>query len=452
MPYVPHTEQDIQEMLAKLGIDSIDALFSEIPKDIRISGLKNLPTGMNEMEVSRLMHERAAKDKAGLCFIGAGAYEHHIPSVVWDIASRGEFLTAYTPYQAEASQGTLQVIYEYQSEICHLLDMDVSNASMYDGASSLAEAILMAVRANKHAKSKTVLVPKALHPTYRKAIHTLTHAHEIEVIEVAYDMKTGTITLDALKQAANGKTIAALVISQPNFFGSLEDVDELTNWAHTQNILVIANVNPIAMALLKAPGSWGEKGADIAAGEGQPLGAPLSSGGPYFGYMCCKEEYVRQMPGRIVGRTTDVDGKQGFVLTLQAREQHIRRAKATSNICSNQALLATAATIYMSLLGATGMKQVAAVSHASATALRDQLLKLKGVEAVFEHPFFHEFVIRLNQPVANILEKLGDAGILGGYDLSVEYPELGNALLVCVTETKTPEDIQSYVQKLEKVL
>lgn len=452
MPYIPHTEQDVKDMLAKIGISSIDALFSEIPNDIRINGLKNLPVGMNEMEVARLMQERASKDKAGLCFIGAGAYEHHIPAAVWDIVSRGEFLTAYTPYQAEASQGTLQVIYEYQSMICYLMALDASNASMYDGASSLAEATLMAVRANKHAKSKVVLVPRALHPSYRKAMHTITGPHALEIIEVPFDATSGMTTVEAFKQAANGKAIAAVVIAQPNFFGVIEDVDALTDWAHEQNAIVVANVNPTAMALLKAPGTWGTTGADIAAGDGQPLGAPLSSGGPYFGYMCCKKEYVRQMPGRIVGRTVDVDGKQGFVLTLQAREQHIRRAKATSNICSNQALLATAATIYLSLLGPEGLKQVAAVSHANATTLRNALSKVKGVAPMFEQAFFHEFVLHLPQPVAKVLDKLADAGIQGGYDLSKDYPELGNCLLICATETKTAADLQNYAQQLEDVL
>lgn len=452
MPYVPHTEQDIQEMLAKLGIDSIDALFSEIPKDIRINGLKNLPSGMNEMEIARLMQERAQKDQFGLCFIGAGAYEHHIPAVVWDIVSRGEILTAYTPYQAEASQGTLQVIYEYQSMICHLMGMDASNASMYDGASSLAEAVLMAVRSNKHAKSKTVLIPRALHPSYRKAMRTITEPHDLEIVEVPFDVKTGLTSVDAFKNAALGKNIAVVVLTQPNFFGVLEDVDALTDWAHANGAIVVANVNPTAMALLKAPGKWGTKGADIAAGDGQPLGAPLASGGPYFGYMCCKQEYVRQMPGRIVGRTIDVDGKQGFVLTLQAREQHIRRAKATSNICSNQALLATAATIYMSLLGPKGLQQVAVASHANASNLCDSLSKVKNVEVVFKQPFFHEFVIRVTKPVASVLAALTDVGIQGGYDLSQEYPELGNCLLVCATETKTTGDLQNYARQLEKIL
>lgn len=451
MPYIPHTEQDKKEMLAQIGIDSIDMLFSEIPKDLQISGLKNIPEGMTECEVARLINDRAAKDHVDLNFIGAGAYEHHVPAVVTDLISRGEFLTAYTPYQAEASQGTLQVIYEYQSMMCHLMQMDVSNASMYDGASALAESILMAIRLHKNSAAKTVLLPHALHPTYRKVIKTITKTHGLNLATIPYDAHTGHITLDTLKQY-EGKDVAALVISQPNFFGILEDIDELTNWAHQNGILVIANVNPMSLALLKAPGSWGTKGADIVAGDGQPLGTPLSCGGPYFGYLCTKKEHVRQLPGRIVGRTIDKDGKTGFVLTLQAREQHIRRAKATSNICSNQALLATGATIYMSLLGAEGMQRIATTSHANANILHERLLKIKGVEAVFNRPFFHEFVVRFHKPVIDILHGLAANGIQGGFDLTLEHPMLGNSLLICTTETKSEKDLEFYAQQLEKIL
>lgn len=451
MPYIPHTQQDVKEMLAALGINSIDALFSEIPANLRINGLTGVPEGLSEMEVTRLLKERAHKNKPGLCFIGAGAYDHYIPAVIWDIVSRGEFLTAYTPYQAEASQGTLQVIYEYQSMICHLMQMDVSNASMYDGASALAEAVLMAVRANKNAASKIVLLPKALHPAYRHAIKTITAPYHLDLVEVSYDIKDGHINLTTLKAFEN-KGVAVMVIAQPNFFGVLEDADELTDWAHQQGALVIASVNPTAMALLKAPGQWGSKGVDVVVGDGQPLGAPLAGGGPYFGFMCCKQDFIRQMPGRIVGRTIDTEGKEGFVLTMQAREQHIRRAKATSNICSNQALMATAATIYMSLLGAEGLRRVALASHANAKVLLDKLTDLKGVSQVFARPFFHEFVIRLNKPVGTVLNELAEAGIQGGYDLSLAYPGLKDCLLVCATETKNEVDLQTYTQALEKIL
>jgi glycine dehydrogenase subunit 1 len=452
MPYIPHTQGDIREMLKKIGINSLDDLFSEIPKDLLVKELKNLPDGLTEMEVRNLMKCRAHKDKPGLCFIGAGAYEHYIPSVVWNIAGRGEFLTAYTPYQAEASQGTLQVIYEYQSMMCHLMELEVANASMYDGASALAEAVLMAIRANKDAKTKKVLVPFALHPFYRKAVKSVTKSHGIEIIEIAYDKKTGATCFDTIKKHA-GTGFAAIVISNPNFFGTLEDVDELTNWAHAEQAIVIANVNPLATAILNAPGSWGETGADIAVGDGQPLGAPLAMGGPYFGFMCCKKDFIRQLPGRIVGRTVDTDGNPGFVLTMQVREQHIRRAKATSNICSNQALMATAATIYMSLLGVKGLEGVAIKCHENAEQLLQKLTAMKGVKVAFTgKPFFHEFVVTFEKPVKGILAKLAQLGIQGGYDLSADYPELGNSMLVCATETKTEDDLKFYQAKLEEIL
>lgn len=451
MPYIPHTEKDTQEMLSFIGAKSLDDLFAEIPADLKISGFKNIPDGLSEAEIARLLKERANKDNPGLCFIGAGAYEHYVPAVVSDITSRGEFLTAYTPYQAEASQGTLQVIYEYQSMMCHLMGMDISNASMYDGASALAEAILMAMRLHKNENAKKILLPQALSPAYRQVIQTITKPHGLELVTVPYEPKTGTLNLETLKTFATND-VAAIVISQPNFFGMLEDVDAITDWAHQKSILVIGNVNPIATAILKAPGKWGEKGADIVAGDGQPLGAPLANGGPYFGYMCTKKENARQLPGRIVGRTIDQDGKMGFVLTLQAREQHIRRAKATSNICSNQALMATGATIYMSLLGADGLRKIAATCNSNANLLREKLLKIKGVNAVFTGGFFHEFVIKLEKPVTQVLSNLADNGIQGGFDLSLDYPELGNSLLICVTETKSSADLESYAKQLEKIL
>jgi glycine dehydrogenase subunit 1 len=352
MPFIPHTEEDIRAMLAVMNVASIEDLFDEIPESLRHASLTDIPQGLTEMELSRLMRERAKLDSGLLCFIGAGAYEHHIPAAVWDVASRGEYLTAYTPYQAEASQGTLQLLYEYQTMMASLMGLDVSNASLYDGASALAEAVLMAVRANRTNKSERVLIPRTLHPHYRQVVQAIVAQQGIEIIEIPFDASTGCINLASLEKFAGDVT--ALVIPQPNFFGLLEDVDALTNWAHQQNALAIGIVNPLATALLKAPGQWGQKGADIAAGEGQPLGVPMASGGPYYGFLCCKQEFVRQLPGRIVGRTVDLEGKQGFVLTLQAREQHIRRAKATSNICTNQGLLVTASTIFMSLMGPKG--------------------------------------------------------------------------------------------------
>jgi glycine dehydrogenase subunit 1 len=445
MPFIPHSNDDISEMLSAIGAKNIDDLFDEIPAALKAGKLTRVPAGASEMEISRLMLERAETDGRYLNFLGAGAYEHHIPAAVWQITTRGEFYSAYTPYQAEASQGTLQLIYEYQTMITRLTGLDVSNASLYDGGSGLAEAILMAVRANKSGARK-VLIPRAVHPLYRAACRDIVKNQKIELIDVAYDAKTGRTVMP---QSAEG--CAALVIPQPNFFGVLEDVDALTDWAHANKLLAIALVNPMTLAVLKAPGKWGQTGADIAVGDGQPLGAPLASGGPYYGFMCCKQEFVRQMPGRIVGRTVDLDGKPGFALTLQAREQHIRRSKATSNICTNQGLVVTASTIYMSLLGPKGLAQVARASHANTVSLVDKLIKA-GAEKVFTGTLFHEAVIRTNVPNGKMLHSLVGQGIVGGYDLSKDYPELGNAILVCATETKTESDLDRYAEQLQRIV
>jgi len=456
MPFIPHTEHEVREMLAAIGVDGIERLFDEIPAGLRIHGLPGVPVGMSEMEVARLMRERAAGDGHALNFIGAGAYEHHIPAAVWEITTRGEFYTAYTPYQAEASQGTLQLLYEYQSMMASLTGMDVSNASLYDGASALAEAALMAVRAHKKSKSRRVLVPGNLDPTYRKVAETIAGPQGVRFETVPYCSDTGCTLPEALARYA-GEDVTALVVQQPNFFGTLEDAHALADWAAANGALLIAVVNPTSLALLEPPGRWGRAtpahGADIVCGEGQPLGVPLSSGGPYFGFMCCRMEHVRQMPGRIIGRTVDLDGKPGYTLTLQAREQHIRRSKATSNICTNQGLLVTAATIHMALLGPDGLRQVATGSHANALALRARLAKVKGVTPRFaSQPMFHEFVLELDRPVAPVLEALADRGIAGGHDLSASFPELGHALLVCATETKTDADLATYAESLAGAL
>jgi glycine dehydrogenase subunit 1 len=451
MPYIPHTDDDVKRMLDTIGVNSIDDLFDEIPKDIIAKPLQHVPSGKSEMQTTRIMSDRAAQDSGNLCFIGAGAYEHHIPAAVWEVASRGEFLTAYTPYQAEASQGTLQVIYEYQSMIAHLCAMDVSNASLYDGGSGLAEAVLMAVRANRKSKSKKALVLSTVNPLYRDATINIIENQGLELVEVAYCNQQGSTPVDALKHF-EGQDFAALIIQQPNFFGSLEEVDALTDWAHANAMLVIASVNPTSLAILNPPGEWGEKGADIAVGEGQPLGVPMSSGGPYFGFITCKQQYVRQMPGRIIGRTVDMEGRPGFALTLQAREQHIRRSKATSNICTNQGLAMTAATVYMSLLGADGLEQVAIASHNNTQALVEKLTAIDGVEKVFSAPNFHESVIRVPQSASVVLQKLAQQGIQGGIDATAYYPELENCIVLCATETKTNADLDCYASALQGVL
>ncbi len=455
MPFIPHTEKEIKQMLDTIGADGIDDLFDEIPAHLRAGVLDAVPQGLNEMELSRLMRARAAQNTTATCFMGAGAYEHHIPAAVWEITTRGEFYSAYTPYQAEASQGTLQLTYEFQSMITALTAMDVSNASMYDGASSLAEAILMSVRANRKSKSRKILIPTTVNPTYRKTAHTIVNGQQIELVDVPYDKASGTVQLDELKKLA-GDDVTALVLQQPNFFGCLEAVDEITDWAHENNIIVIALINPLTTAVLKPPGEWGalnqDQGADIACGDGQPLGAPMSAGGPYYGLLCCKQALVRQMPGRIVGRTVDLDGKEGFVLTLQAREQHIRRSKATSNICTNQGLVVTASTIYMSIQGAKGLENTAAACFANNNTLVEKLTAIDGVTKVFNSMHFHETVLQLNACARDVLVALMDKGILGGYDLSLDYPELGNAILVCTTEMRTEQDIEAYADAMIQVL
>ena len=451
MPFIPHTAADVQHMLQTIGADSIDALFDEIPESLRIQGLEGIPPGLSEMEIGRLMSERAPLDGRPLSFLGAGAYEHHIPSAVWAITTRGEFYSAYTPYQAEASQGTLQLIHEYQTMITSLTGMEVSNASLYDGGSAVAEAALMAVRAHRRSRSLRLLIPATVNPSYRRVVQSTAGNQGVRFETVPYLRESGCIDPVALEAYA-GEDITALVIQQPNFFGQLEDVDRLTDWAHAQGMLVIAVVNPTSLAVLKPPGEWGAKGADICVGEGQPLGVPLSSGGPYFGFMTTRMEYVRSMPGRIVGRTVDLEGRPGYTLTLQAREQHIRRGKATSNICTNQGLLMTAATIYMTLVGPTGLARVAERCMAQTAALVAALGQVKGVRVAFAGSHFHEAVVLLERPVADVLRRLESQGILGGVDLAADYPELGPALLICATETKTSADLQRFVDSLRRVL
>jgi len=448
MPFIPHTAEEETSMLATLEADSIDALFDEIPAHLRARELTQVPEGVSEMVMLRHMAERAEQDQAGVCFLGAGSYDHHIPSAVWDLTSRGEFMTAYTPYQAEASQGTLQLIYEYQSMMAGLMAMEVSNASVYDGASGLGEAVLMAVRGNRKAKSRTVLMPDSVHPYYRQAAGNIVRNQGVDVVSVPVT-GNGTIDMAALNDAP---AAAALVIPQPNFFGVLEDVDALVDWASSRGVLSIAVVNPMSCALLKPPGEWGSEGADIACGDGQPFGIPMASGGPSFGFMCARQALVRQMPGRIIGRTEDLDGKTGFALTLQAREQHIRRGKATSNICTNQGLLVTAGTIYLSLLGPCGLRQVAGASHAATIELVSALSAIAGVSERFGGAYFNERVLDLPLPAESVIERLLERGILGGLALGQFYPGMENSLLVCATEKRTSTDIAAYAEALAEVV
>lgn len=447
MPFIPHTEKDTSEMLKVIGVESLADLFDEIPAELKIEHLEHVPEALSEMEISRLMRQRAKLDGSPMCFIGAGAYEHHIPTAVWDIATRGEFYSAYTPYQAEASQGTLQTIYEYQTMITELTGLDVSNASLYDGASALAEASLMAVRTNRRVKTARILLAPGVNPVYQQVAEAIAGAQGLTFERLPQNVASGNVDFDRLPA---GREPVAVVVQQPSFTGTLDDVDRLTDWAHAEGALLISIVNPTSLAILRPPGQWGEQGADIAIGEGQPLGIPMSSGGPYFGFMTCQQKHVRQMPGRIVGRTTDLDGKPGFALTLQAREQHIRRSKATSNICTNQGLMVTAATIYMSLLGYEGLVNVANTSHANTMALAEGLTRIKGVTRLYDGPCFHEVALKLDRPVAPLLTALADRDILGGFDLTSFVGT--DALLVCATETKTPADIEAYVAAFADVM
>jgi glycine dehydrogenase subunit 1 len=449
MPFIPHTEEETRLMLEAIGVKHIDELFDEIPAELINEKLDYVPAAMDEAGIRRLASKSADADGHYVNFIGAGAYEHHIPAAVWQVATRGEFYSAYTPYQAEASQGTLQLLYEYQSMMASLTAMDVSNASLYEGASALAEAVLMAVRAQR--RKQRILMPVSIHPAYRETTETIVKNQGIRLSNIDYASDSGTIDISQLSDEL-GDDVAALVIPQPNYFGALEEVDTLVDLAHERGCLVIAVVNPLSLAILKPPGEWGENGADIVIGEGQPLGIPLSSGGPYFGFMCCTQKLVRQMPGRLIGRTVDADGKQGFTLTLQAREQHIRRSKATSNICTNQGLMVTAATLYMSLMGPAGMAQAAKASHANTRMLVEKLTAIEGVEPVFNSPFFHECVLRINTDVDDLMRAITAQGIIAGKPLGPDYEELQNCLLVCATELRTEEEMDDYALHLERIV
>lgn len=455
MPFIPHTQADVDEMLAEIGVSNIDALFDEIPNELTSDRLDHVPEGMSELTMLQHMAERAEQDQGYTCFLGGGSYDHHIPSAVWDLTTRGEFMTAYTPYQAEASQGTLQLIYEYQSMMVALTGMDVSNASVYDGASGLAEAVLMSIRANKKNKSGRVLIAQTVHPHYTQTTRNIVQNQNV-VIEALPMGASGVIDLADLAAAAGDSSPGALVIQQPNFFGRMEDVDALTDWAHEQNTLVIAVVNPMSLGVLKPPSEWGTNGADIVCGDGQPFGVPMASGGPSFGFICSRKEFMRQLPGRIIGKTEDLDGRTGYALTLQAREQHIRRGKATSNICTNQGLLVTAGTIYMSLMGPQGIRETAITCHRRAKELQQRLLQIDGVEEFFPGPFFHEFALRLPVPAVDVVQAMMTESVLPGLVLSDfsdgNLVDAEHGLLIAVTEKRTNAEIEKYVAVLTRVL
>lgn len=446
MDYVPHTTEEILEMIHRLGLSSTEELFTPIPEELRSARI-DLTAPKTEMEIWQEMigwNSKLTKDRAEISFIGGGAYEHFIPAVVDEIISRGEFYTSYTPYQAEISQGTLQTIFEFQTMICELTGMDVANASIYDGASALAEAVLMAMRING---KKNVLVPESLNPFYRQVISTYLGGSE-EVIITIPTTDSGTIDLNFIVDQLTDET-SAVIVQNPNFFGCLEPVAEIGEILKDNSIVYIASVNPISLGLIAPPGEYG---AHIAVGEGQPLGIPLSFGGPYLGFFASKMEFIRRMPGRIVGETVDSKGHTGYVLTVQTREQHIRREKATSNICTNQALCALMASVYLASLGPNGLAEVGQLNWDTSHYLAHRLSEFPGIELRHTAPFFNEFVIRSPLPARSALEGLRVEGILGGLPLGQWFPERENEILVCCTETKSLEEIDRYVDAWKKVL
>lgn len=444
-PYIPVTPEDEKKMLDSIGLNSLDDLFSDIPESIKLKRALNLPEGLSELELSRYLNTLANKNLSTnelTCFLGAGAYDHYIPALIKHIVSKSEFYTAYTPYQAEISQGTLQCIFEYQSMICELTGLDAANASMYDGATACTEAALMAVDSTR---KKKILVSKTVHPETRKVLETYTKFKDIELVEI--DIADGVTDLEKLTSAIDNKT-AGVILQNPNFFGIIEDVKEVEKITHDNKALLIMSVDPISLGILKSPG---ELGADIAVGEGQSLGNNMSFGGPYVGFMATKAKLMRKMPGRIVGQTQDLDGKRGFVLTLQAREQHIRREKATSNICSNEALNALTVAIYLTTMGKKGIKEVAYQSTQKAHYAFNKIANSGKFKPLFNKPFFKEFAVVSEKEPAIINDELLKNKILGGYSLGKNYASYKNALLFCVTEKRTSQEIDKLVSVMEGV-
>lgn len=442
MSYVPHTAEDKDLMLSTLGIRSVDELFADIPEKLRLNRPLNLPEGLPEMEVRRAMETVADKNiRFRSCFRGAGAYRHYIPSVVNHIVSRSEFYTAYTPYQPETSQGILQAIFEYQTMICEITGMDASNASVYDGATAAFEAVAMCVDGRR---GKAVL-SGALHPHVIETVKTWCATASIEVAVIG--LADGKTDLNALEASVNDGT-ACVIAQQPNFLGQLEDVAAIERIAHGKGAKLVMSCNPISLGLLKPPGEWG---ADIAIGEGQPLGNALNFGGPYLGFMACREALQRKLPGRIVGETADHDGNRGFVLTLQAREQHIRREKASSNICSNQALNALAAAIYLSAVGPQGLKEAASLSMERAHHAASEIARLPGMRLKHAGSFFHEFVVESDVSPEVIEKALAGKGILSGLPLGFLGQEYWNCMLWCCTEMNSDRDVDELISALKEV-
>ena len=431
--YFPHTEADIQVMLEKVGCKSLDDLYAQIPEDIRFRGDYDIPLSASELEVRQAFQLLGSKNRQLVCFAGMGAYDHYTPSVIPNLLSRSEFLTSYTPYQAEISQGTLHYIFEYQSMMAELTGMDVSNASMYDGATATAEAMMMAVAAGK--KADKVLVSAGLNPRTREVLDTYALHQGIELVTIP--LTDGTTDLSTLNsQLSTLSGVAGVIVQQPNVYGIVEDFTGFADACHEHKALLVMDSVAADLAVLKTPGEWG---ADIAVGDGQSLGIPLSFGGPYVGYMCCTEKLIRKMPGRIVGKTVDNRGQRAFVLTLQAREQHIRRQKATSNICSNQSLMALFVTMYMALMGREGVKEAAERSYAAAHYLCDELQKTGRFQLAYQKPFFNEFYVKYDGDVNTLYQRFIDAGMLGGIRLE-------EGILFAVTEKRTKEEIDNLIK------
>ncbi|WP_339063501.1 aminomethyl-transferring glycine dehydrogenase subunit GcvPA [Tepidibacillus marianensis] len=444
--YIPTTSQDQQEMLTAIGVKSVEELFADIPDSVCFKGHLNIPKAMSELEVTQHMAQLANQNKKineYPSFLGAGAYHHYIPSVVNHVISRSEFYTAYTPYQPEISQGELQAIFEFQTLIAELTGMEAANSSMYDGATSLAEAAAMAAGSTRRNK---IIVSVAVHPEAREVLKTTAKGHNLDVVEVG--IKGSVTDLEELQKAIDGQT-AAVIVQYPNFFGLIEDLHSIEQITHQNKALFIVSANPMALPILKSPGEYN---ADVVVGDNQPMGLPVSYGGPHVGFFATNSKLIRKMPGRIVGQTVDDEDYRGFVLTLQAREQHIRREKASSNICSNQALMALASAVYMNAMGKQGIQEVANHNLQKAHYAYQVLTSIKGVESLFKGSFFNEFVLKLTKPVSEINQGLLQQGILGGYDLSVAYPDLENAMLIAVTEMNTKEQIDELAAKLEGLL
>ena len=429
--YFPHTDDDLQAMLAKVGVKGLDELYAQIPDGIRFKGDYELPWSCSEMEVRQIFEKLGSENKQLTCFAGMGVYDHYTPSVVPCLLQRSEFLTSYTPYQAEISQGTLHYIFEYQSMMAELTGMDISNASMYDGTTACAEAMMMAVAAGK--KQRKVLVSGCLNPNTFEVLKTYA-LHQDIALEVL-PVRDGTMSLDDVKARLAEGGVAGVIVQQPNLYGIVEDFTGFAEACHEQKSLFVIDSVAADLAVLKTPGEWG---ADIAVGDGQSLGIPMQWGGPYVGYMCCTEKLIRKMPGRIVGMTKDDRDQRAFVLTLQAREQHIRRQKATSNICSNQSLMALFVTIYMSLMGRQGLKEAAQLSYAGAHYLCDELLKTGRFSLVYDKPFFNEFYVKYDGDADTLYQRFIEAGILGGV-------RVDEGFLFAVTEKRTKEEIDNLV-------